>query len=407
MKNSMRLTGFLTAFLLWTLSAPAQQIETAAGRVINNLQVIDNWQGMPRQNGESATLATRMEFYKTPGATIAVINNNEVEWAKGFGFLKAGDPAPVDENSIFETGSVSKFVTAIITLHFVEKGLLDLDSDVNRFLKSWKVPENEFTKNKKVTLRYLLSHQAGIPSSNLISSEEGQPLPGLPQILSGEKPALNPAAVPEFEPGSQWSYSNVGYIVIQMILEDVTGKPFPQIAEEIIFKPMKMRSSSFSYPLKEENKKREAMPHGSDGLPREPSLDGLAVTPGGLTTTSGDLAIFTIEIMKAWQGKSDKIISQKTAKLFVSRQIEVPIEAMGVPLSNGLGAFILNTTDEVSFVHPGHSYPGSTFMVVAYPALGKGAVIGVNGNVGDRLYLEIIAGLAIEYNWPGAQFFKQ
>jgi CubicO group peptidase (beta-lactamase class C family) len=204
-KIRTQVAGILMVFFLFSQAGFAQKIEQKIDRVISNLQVIDNWKALPNQTGESSTLARRMEFYKIPGVTIAVINDNSVEWTRGFGYLKAGSPEKVTGKSIFETGSVSKFVTALITLHFVEEGLLDLDSDVNRFLKSWKVPDNEFTRNKKVTLRSLLSHQAGIPSSDLISSEEGKPLPTLPQVLSGEKPALNPAAVPEFEPGSQWS----------------------------------------------------------------------------------------------------------------------------------------------------------------------------------------------------------
>jgi CubicO group peptidase (beta-lactamase class C family) len=407
MKVTLKTISLFTIIFLAFQPCHSQQPEQVINRVLDNLKVIDDWKTMPRQTGESSTLAKRMEFYKTPGVTVAVINNNRVEWAKGFGYLTAGGPTPVDEKSIFQTGSVSKFVTAIVTLHFIEKGLLDLDTDVNRFLKSWKVTDNEYTKNKKVTLRFLLSHQAGIPNVNLINSEDGMLAPTLVQILNGEKPALNPAAVPIFEPGSQWSYSNIGYIIIQLILEDVVGKPFPQIADEVLFKPLKMRSSSFSYPLKMKDQKREAMPHGTDGLVRTPSMDGVAVTPGGLTTTPGDLAILTIEVMKAYQGKSEKVISQETAKQFVTKQIEVPMEAFGIPMSNGLGAFILNSTEEVSFVHPGHAYPGSTFAVIAFPALGKGAIIGVNGNIGDRLYLEILASLAIEYHWPAGEFFKQ
>ena len=116
-------------------------------RVLDNLQVIDF--SVPKQTGESATLAERMEFYKIPGVSIAVINDFAIEWEKGVGYLKAGDAARVDEKSVFQTGSVSKFVTAVLVLHFVERGLLDLDADVNRYLTSWKIPENQFTKERQ------------------------------------------------------------------------------------------------------------------------------------------------------------------------------------------------------------------------------------------------------------------
>lgn len=374
-------------------------------RVINNLQVIDF--SIPQQTGESATLAARMEVYKAPGVSMAVINDGAIEWARGFGVLEAGDTARVSEQSIFQAASVSKYVTAILVLHLVDRNRLDLDADVNRYLKSWKVPDGEFTRNRKVTLRYLLSHQAGMPNVDNITQEEGESEATLAQILGGRKPALTPPAVPGWEPGSRWSYSNIGYTVIQLLLEDVTGKPFPQLAEEVLFRPLGMNSSSFSYPLPEAWRRREAWPHDSSGQPRTPEQDGVARTMGGLLTTPTDVAMLTLEIMRAHQGAQNRIISPETARLLVTRQIGVPMEALGLPLSNGLGIFIDDTTDEACFLHTGHNRPGTTFVIVAYPALGKGAVIGVNGNVGDRLYLEIIAAVAREYDWPSGQPFKR
>jgi CubicO group peptidase (beta-lactamase class C family) len=373
-------------------------------QVINNLQVIDF--SIAKQTGESAALVKRMEYYKTPGVSLAVINENAIEWAAGYGLLKAGETAQVTEKSIFQAASVSKYVTAILVLYFVEKGVLDLDSDVNQFLTSWKVPDSEFTKNKKVTLRHLLSHQSGIPNVNNIKQEDGRSDATLVQILKGEKPALTPPALPVREPGSQWEYSNIGYTLIQLILEDITHNQLSQIADEILFGPLEMNSSSFSYPLQGDWQKHEAWPHDSDGHARNPEMDGLARSMGGLLTTPGDLAKLTIEVMKAYQGKSNTIISQKTARHLVTKQIEVPLEALGLPLSNGLGVFIDISTEDVCFLHPGHNSPGSTCVVVAYPALGKGAIIAVNGNVGDRLYLEILASLAIVYDWPSGQPFK-
>jgi CubicO group peptidase (beta-lactamase class C family) len=374
-------------------------------RVLNNLRVIDF--SIPKQTGESAALAKRMEYYKTPGVSIAVIDDNAIEWSAGFGLLKAGEPAPVTEASIFQAGSVSKYVTAILVLHFVERGFLDLDADVNRYLKSWKVPESELTKHEKVTLRRLLSHQAGIQSVKNVTQEDGGPEATLAQVLAGEKPALNPPAVPVREPGSQWEYSNLGYAIIQLVLEDVTGRQLPQIAEEVLFRPLDMDRSSFAYPLRSDLQKHEAWPHGSDGQARKPEMDGSARSMGGLATTPEDLAKLTLEVMKAYQGRSTKVVSQKTARLLVTKQVEVPPAALGLPLGNGLGVFLDSSTEEVCFLHPGHNSPGTTFVVLACPALGKGAVIGVNGNVGDRLYLEILASLAVAYDWPVGQPFKR
>jgi CubicO group peptidase (beta-lactamase class C family) len=369
-------------------------------RVLNNLQVIDF--SIPQQTGESALLPERMEFYKVPGVSIALINDFAIQWEEGAGYLRAGGSARVDEQTVFQTGSVSKFVTAVLVLHFVEKGMLDLDADVNRYLSSWKIPENQFTKEHKVTLRHLLSHQSGIPAQAQLDDSAS-----VLQILSGEQPAKNPPAVPVTAPGSEWNYSNIGYVVIQLILEDVTGKPFDQLAAEVIFKPLGMTSSSFSYPLKEDIRKHEAMPHGTDGSPGIPEQSGQARTPGGLLSTPHDMAALVLEVMNSYLGKSERVISAETARLMLTKQVDVPPEALGLPLGMGLGVFIDTSTEEVCFLHPGHNSPGTTFVFLAYPALGKGAVIAANGNVGDRLYLEILASLAIEYNWPSGQPFKR
>ena len=393
------LTLGLTASLLAAGSGIAGDNPRMA-RVFDNLQVIDF--SVPKQTGESAPLAERMAFYKIPGVSVAVIDNFAIEWEKGVGYLKADDTTRVDETSVFQTGSVSKFVTAVLVLHFVEKGMLDLDADVNRYLTSWKIPENEFTKDKKVTLRYLLSHQSGIPAQPQLEDSAS-----VLQILSGEKPAKNPPAVPETVPGSQWNYSNIGYVVIQQVLEDVTGKPIDRLAAEVIFRPLGMKSSYFSYPLPENARRREAMPHATDGSPRTPEQFGRARTPGGLLSTPHDMATLVVEVMNAYLGKSDRVISPQTARLMMTKQIDVPPSAMGLPLGNGLGVFIDATTEEMCFLHPGHNSPGSAFVFIAYPALGKGAVIAVNGNLGDNLFLEILASLAVEYEWPRGQPFKR
>jgi len=100
-------------------------------------------------------------------------------------------------------------------------------------LKSWKIPENDFTRKHKVTLRFLLTHQAGLPSTNFPQKENAGD-PTLVQVLKGVSPAMNKPALVEYIPGTKWQYSNIGFVVIQQILEDVFGKSFTQIALETI-----------------------------------------------------------------------------------------------------------------------------------------------------------------------------
>ena len=103
-----------------------------------------------------------MQLYKVPGLSVAVIDNFQIVWAKAYGVIEPGSTTPVTPRTLFQAGSISKPVAATGALYLVEQGKLSLDEDVNRKLKTWKVPENEFTKNEKVTLRRLMSHTAGL-----------------------------------------------------------------------------------------------------------------------------------------------------------------------------------------------------------------------------------------------------
>ncbi len=122
-----------------------------------------------------------MQFYKTPGVSIVFINNGRIEWARGYGVREAGKPEPVTTETLFQAGSISKPVTAVAALRLVQAGKLDLDEDVNRKLVSWKIPENDFTREKKVTLRELLSHSAGVNVSSFAGYLSGEQVPTLVQ----------------------------------------------------------------------------------------------------------------------------------------------------------------------------------------------------------------------------------
>ena len=380
-----------------------QNIETGLLEVIVDPKGFTSFNSITQTQNKNK-LIDRMSFYKTPGVSIAVINDNRIEWAKGYGILKAGSEAPVTPESYFEAGSISKLIVAAIVLHYVEAGKLSLDEDVNRYLKSWQIPENEFTNEKKVTLRLLLTHQSGLPFLNMMWYDCKIGVPSLVQVVKGELPAWNKAAIPEIVPGSKWQYSNIGYVLIQLLLEDVLGKPLAQIAEETIFNPLDMKSSTFSYPLMEELQRSEAMPHDKNGEAREPAMHGTALAQGGLVTTPTDLAKFTLELMLAYRGKSKVIFSQGMAKKMFNRERE--IDFYGLPMAEGLGVF-LRGKERFSFNHTGYNWPGTGSWLEGCPDSGKGVVLMVNGENAMFLELEILAAIFNEYGWGTGQYFEK
>jgi len=166
--------------------------------------------------------------------SIALINDGRIEWARGYGTLEAAGKATVTPETLFQAASISKSLTAMVTLRLVEQGKLDLDSDVNKRLVSWKVPENEFTKEQKVTVRRLLAHTAGVTVPGFLGYEVGETLPTLRQILDGEKPANSAPIRVDMTPGGKFRYAGGGYVILQQLIMDVSGKSFPELMQKTL-----------------------------------------------------------------------------------------------------------------------------------------------------------------------------
>jgi len=342
-----------------------------------------------------ASLAERMEAYRIPGASIAVINDFKLEWARGYGIKDKVNKIPVDTDTIFQAASISKPVAAASVLSLIEKGELDLNEDVNKYLSSWKVPENEFTRNRKVTLKGLLSHSAGLTVHGFRGYSQEEDVPQLQQILKGEKPANSDAIRVDIEPGSKWRYSGGGYTVMQQVLVDQIGDPFPQIISKLVLRPLGLINSTYEQPLPEVRKSSAAAAFRMNG---KPVKGGWHIYPemaaAGLWTTPSDLCRFALEIMQAFNGRSQKLFLQSTAEKMLTI----------VAGNYGLGFSLSQEGGELSFSHGG-SNEGYKCILIAWPGVGQGAVIMTNSDYGSDLIQEILRSLAMEYDWP--RFFPQ
>src|SRR5580704_4351564 len=194
-------------------------------------------------------LAQAMQAYSVPGVSVAVIDNYKIVWAKGYGVIGTGASTPVGTGTLFQAGSISKPVAATAVLALVEKGKLSLDENVNDKLKTWKVPDNEFTKDQKVTLRRLMSHTAGLTVHGFPGYDVDAPLPSIVQILNGEKPANTAAIRVDIAPGTKFRYSGGGVTIEQLLMTDVSRKPFPVLLRETVLDKIGMSDSSYEQPL--------------------------------------------------------------------------------------------------------------------------------------------------------------
>lgn len=338
-------------------------------------------------------LADRMAYYKVPGVSVAVINNGAIEWARGYGVAEAGTNNAVTTETFFQAASISKPVAAMGALRLVGDGKLDLDEDVNKRLASWKVPENEFTKEQKVTLRRLLSHTAGMTVHGFRGYATDEPVPTILQILNGEKPANSAAIRVDIVPGSRFRYAGGGTTVAQLLVMDVTGKPYPQFIQETVLSKLEMKHSTYQQPLPKELLAKAAAGHGQNGeVIKGKRHTYPEMAAAGLWTTPSDLARFAIEIQKSRAGKSNKVLSTEMIKQMLTVQ-------------NGnyaLGLGIRGTDKTLNFSHGG-SNEGFRCMMFAYAETGQGAVIMTNGDGGAPLTDEILHSIAKEYGWPDYQ----
>ena len=365
-------------------SAVAQRIQHVEDDLLPPILVT----GEPRKK---IKLIDRMAELKVPALSIAVIHHGRIEWARGYGVRSTGGP-PVTPDTLFQAASISKAVTALAALHAVEGGELNLDEDVNRYLKSWKVPGNRFTDETKVTLRELLNHTAGMTVHGFPGYASTASLPTLIQVLDGTPPANSAAIRVDVRPGTQWRYSGGGYVVIQQLLEDVTVQPFAKFLKDTVLILIDMNHSTFDQPLPDNLLAGVAMPFDSNGK----ALEGGPHTyperaAAGLWTTPSDLARYAIEVQKSLNGKSKGVISQKMTRQMLTRGLN----------NWGLGVSIGGSAPHRYFQHQGAN-DGYRCSLIAFED-GDGAVLMTNSDNGIMLVNDVIGTIAHAYAWPELQ----
>ena len=264
-----------------------------------------------------------MEALNVPGLSVAVIDDFKIAWTKTYGVTEAGTSTSVTANTLFQAGSISKPVAATGALYLVEHGKLSLDENVNQELKTWKVPDNEFTATQKVTLRRLLDHSAGLTVHGFPGYAIGEPLPTLVQIFNGEKPANTAPIRVDFVPGTKSRYSGGGITIEQQLILNATGKSFPQFMHETVLAPIGMTNSTYQQPLPPALAALAASGTRADGkvLPGKWHIYP-EMAAAGLWTTPTDLAKFAIEIALSKNGKSNRALSETMTRQMLTPQID-------------------------------------------------------------------------------------
>lgn len=313
-------------------------------------------------------ILSSMDGYNIPGTTIALVKNGEVVWSNTYGYADIEQQKKMNSDAVCRTESISKSVTAWGVMKLVERGLINLDDPVQQYLLNWSLPESEYNLNE-VTIRRLLSNSAGIPLGSL--GEEYPPdseKPSLRQYLSKEVQLT-------YEPGSNFEYSNPGFNLLELVIEEVTGRDFSEYMENEILRPLEMHNSSFDW----DEKWSSRVPMGYD-------LQGNSVPPyvypykasGGLFSTVEDIARFAIAGMAPGNKLQPKVLNGESIQDIQTPQIKTSGIFSFVADDYGFGHFIETLPDGKKAVwHGGQGHGWMTHFHVI-PETGDGIVIFTN-----------------------------
>jgi CubicO group peptidase (beta-lactamase class C family) len=346
------------------------------------------------------TLRDRMRHYNTPGLSIAVINDFEIEWAQGFGRRDTRSTDRVTTETLFQAGSISKPIFALGVMRLVQDGRLNLDDDIQRYLSSWRVPANEGWQ-PRITLRQLLSHTAGLTVHGFPGYQASERLPKAIQILNGDAPANTAKVEVNILPSIQFRYSGGGTTVAQQALVDFLNKPFPQIMDELVLQPLRLTNSTYEQPLPKHRAKKAATAHPWKGIPLKGKFHTYPeMAAAGLWTTATDLAKVGVELLQALHArKGHTLLGKETIESMLHPQLDH--QKIGEGEFVGLGFFCNGKDDAFYFGHGGWD-EGFVALMRLYKNIGKGAVVMLNSNEGFPLLDEIMRALGEAYEWPEA-----
>lgn len=203
MKHLLILLSISTLFSCTdTKEKQQQELMERISRIEHSIQPILQIEG---EEVPTYSIEDRLKELGIPGISIAVVNDGKLEWAKGYGFADKSENRMVDSLTMFLAGSISKPVAAVRAHQLVEEGKMSLDVNINDYLSTWKVPDNEFTAKEKVTLRRILNHTAGLTVWGFPGYDKGDTIPTVPEVLDGRG---NTDSVRVYKvPGESWMYS--------------------------------------------------------------------------------------------------------------------------------------------------------------------------------------------------------
>lgn len=330
-----------------------------------------------------AELPGMMERLGVPGLSVALMEDGALAWSKGYGLADVAERTPMTAATILQVGSVSKAVTAVCVLRLVDEGLLDLDAPVETHLTRWRLPPSEFDAGG-VTVRRLLSHTAGLSLHGYPGLDPALPLPTLEESLSGETGGAGDVRLVR-PPGEAFLYSGGGYTLLTLLVEEVTGRDFCEVADEKVLRPLGMTSSG--YCLTPGGSPRMATAYDARGRPLPWYRFG-GIGCCGLASTTPDLARLLAALVPGPDGEAPGrgVLAPGTVALMMEPRAPVTGGvARLIGDAVGLGWYLETLPGGERLVSHAGDNRGWHALVALLPGRRAGLVVAANGDAGLML----------------------
>lgn len=331
--------------------------------------------------------------YDVPGACIAVVRDGEVAWTRAYGEADREADRPTTTDTMFRVASITKSVTAWGVLTLVEEGEIDLDDPIERHVTRWELPEAAFDTGA-VTVRRLLAHtsglQMGLPDEDeLYAPDETRPTPE--EVLDGT--GLEAPARFERPPGTAFGYSNAGFVLLELLIEEVTGRDYATYVREEVLEPLGMDDATFTWDADLES--RLATGYTLDGE-RGPVFVDPIKAPGGLYATAGDIARFVAAAAEGPEGEPPgrEVVAAESLEEMHTPAVETTGLYGYVSDGYGLGHFVETLPGGQRAAWHGGQHTGWLSHYHCVPESGDGIVVLTNSERAQRFLADVVGAWA-------------
>ncbi len=377
MNNKIKIKGF-AIILMIIISSPSilslnldiiKKEEIITKININNIDPFDE------------NISFLMKEAHTPGLSACIVINDTVVWEKGYGYANINKKINATENTIYLGASISKTITATAIMQLWEQGLFDLDDDVNNYLPfDLRNPKHS---DKKITYRMLLSHHSSLaygdlktePFIFLFFSLFSRSKERYEELLSPSGKLYNPNIWIDSEPGEALNYSNIGYFLLEYLVELISKQSFDEYCTTHIFNPLEMNNTSYQISNYEKNDISTPYIWALHSYIPLPNYEFMDYGVGGVRTSVKDLSHFLIANMNGGIYNGKQILNEETIELM--RTVQFPDSNHNLWFQYGLGWRIMSRNDTYFLWHPGIG-PGVATYINYNPVNKIGIIFFVN-----------------------------